>query len=349
MTKWIGSAVLLLSAISAAADRPERSGPAMGVVAVAEPPAGPSQELTELTTSLRAAVSQRSPGVLSPQDLRQRMLTRSPSASLSELDRAYAGAVAAHQSGDFEGAVRSLSAVLTDLERMPDGPETFSQWSRALLRLARAQGSLGRKADAEESMKRLLRADPTANADPELYPPSFQRQLEEARKQLAAAPKHKLVVKGPKGAKVFVEGREVADAPATLTLAAGQVPGHRRAEGRPRHLGRLRSLDRGSGRHPRLLARRDVPARGRPRALRLRSPIGRRRSSPRAPRSSSIRCSPRRSPPTATSASSSEPSMTSAAGWWSARGGSGSRARPSRTGASGRSPASSSAARARAW
>ena len=158
------------------------------------------------------------------------MLTRSPSASLSELDRAYAGAVAAHQAGDFEGAVRSLNAVLTDLERMPDSADAFAQWSRALLRLARAQGSLGRKADADESMKRLLRADPTVNADPGLYPPSFQRQLDEVRKQLAAAPKRKLVVKGPKGTKVFVEGREVGEAPITVSCSR---PGKYRVFGRP--------------------------------------------------------------------------------------------------------------------
>lgn len=222
MRKLIGAAVLVLSTVAAADDRPERAGAAMGVIAVAEPPTGPSEELTALSDALRAAVAQQTAGVLSQQDVRQRMLTRSPAASLSELDRAYAGAVAAHQGGDYEGAVRSLTAVITDLEKMPDGADAFGQWKRAVMRLARAQQSLGRKGDAEETMRRLLRAEASIKADPELYPPSFQRQLDEIRKELAAQPKHKLTVKGPKGTRVYIEGREVGDAPVTVSLPPGK-------------------------------------------------------------------------------------------------------------------------------
>lgn len=220
MTRLLISTLLVLPAVSFAVGQGQTQA-AIGVVAVAEPP-GPNQELADLASSLRSAVSQQTPGVLSTDEVRKRMSTRAPSASLSELDRAYSGAVAAHQSGDFEGAVRSLSAVIEDLERLPESSESFGQWTRAMLRLARAQGSLGRKADATETMKRLLRADSAVKADPELYPPSFQRQLDDVRKELEKEPKRKLVVKGPKDSRVFVEGREVGIAPVTLAVTAGK-------------------------------------------------------------------------------------------------------------------------------
>lgn len=91
-----------------------------------------------------------------------------------------------------------------------------------MLRLARAEGSLGHKGEAREVLERLLRADPNASADPELYPPSFIRQLEGIRHDLRAKPRRKLqVTAGGRPARVFVEGRFVAEAPVTVQLAPG--------------------------------------------------------------------------------------------------------------------------------
>jgi hypothetical protein len=145
---------------------------------------------------------------------------RVATASLSELDRAYAGAVAAYQAGDYPRASRTLRAVIEDLERLPPAEEVFAQWSRAMLRLARSEGSQGRKGDAREVMERLLLADASVSPDPELYPPSFARQLDEVRIELRARPRRKLAVNaGGRPARVFVEGRFVGQAPVTLELA----------------------------------------------------------------------------------------------------------------------------------
>ncbi len=193
-----------------------------GVVAVAEPP-GPSAELAELTHQFRSVMSERTPGVVDGAKLRERMTGQSSTATLAELDRAYAGALATYETGDFEGAVRTLRAVVEDLDKVPDGPDAFSQRSRALMRLARTEQTLGQKAEARAVLQRLVRADPAARADPTQYPPSFQRQIDEVRAELRAQPTRRLAVQSSaRGAKVYVEGREVGTAPVTLDLPSGR-------------------------------------------------------------------------------------------------------------------------------
>lgn len=211
-----------LLAFAQAVPAPAAAAESVGVVAVAEPP-GPSPELAELTHQLRGVVAERTPGVLEASELRERMTGQTSSATLAELDRAYAGALATYQNGDFEGAVRTLRAVIQDLDRLPPGAEMFSQWTRAMLRLARSEQTLGRGGEAKEVLERLVRANPTVKVDANQYPPSFVRQVDEVRGQISVLKKHKLSVNTTaKGAKVFVEGREVGTAPLVIDLPPGR-------------------------------------------------------------------------------------------------------------------------------
>lgn len=213
---------VLLAAVSLVAPLAASAAESVGVVAVAEPP-GPSPELAELTHQLRGVVAERTPGVLEASELRERMTGQTSSATLSELDRAYAGALATYQNGDFEGAVRTLRAVIQDLDRLPAGNEMFSQWSRAMLRLARAEQTLGRGGEAREVLQRLVRANPTIKVDPNQYPPSFVKQVDQVRAEVGALTRRKLAVASTaKGAKIFVEGREMGTAPVTLDLPPGR-------------------------------------------------------------------------------------------------------------------------------
>lgn len=194
----------------------------VGVVAVAEPP-GPSPELAELTHQLRGVVAERTPGVLEASELRERMTGQTSSATLSELDRAYAGALATYQNGDFEGAVRTLRAVIQDLDKLPPSAEMFAQWTRAMLRLGRAEQTLGRGGEAREVLERLVRANPTVKVDVNQYPPSFVRQVDEVRGQVSVLTKKKLSVNSTtKGAKVFADGREIGTAPLVVELPPGR-------------------------------------------------------------------------------------------------------------------------------
>lgn len=194
----------------------------IGVVAVAEPPA-PSQDLADLARNARASLGDSVRGVLSAAELRQRMAGQSATPTLGELDRAYGGAVASFQSGDYAGAAATLRAVAEDLERLPESEEVHAAWIRAMLRLARAEGSLGHKEEAREVMAQLLRASPTVKPDPELYPPSFARQLDEVRASLAGGPRRRVTVEtGGRAARVFIQGRDVGAAPLTVSLPMGR-------------------------------------------------------------------------------------------------------------------------------
>ena len=211
---FVALSVLPLTA-SAAAE-------SVGVVAVAEPP-GPSPELAELTHQLRGVVAERTQGVLEASELRERMTGQTSSATLAELDRAYAGALATYQNGDYEGAIRTLRAVVEDLDKLPAGPEMFSQWTRAMLRLARSEQTVGKTGEAKETLERLVRANPSVKADPNQYPPGFVKQVDEVRARVSASKKLKLSVNATaRGAKVFVEGREVGSSPLVVQLPPGR-------------------------------------------------------------------------------------------------------------------------------
>lgn len=214
MRAFAAIAVVVVPFLAAA--EPESTG----VVPVADPP-GPGVELVDLSRALRATLAEQTRGVISPEDLRLRMAGSPSTATLTELDRAYSGAVAASQSGDYEGSARTLRAVIDDLERLPATPEAFSQWSRAVLRLARTEGSLGHKGESRELLERLVRADPGLKVDPEQYPPSFAKQVEDVRTALKAGPQRKLTVTSSRAAKIFVEGREVGATPLSISLPSG--------------------------------------------------------------------------------------------------------------------------------
>jgi hypothetical protein len=215
----------LFAAVSLAIPSAASSADTFGVVSVADPPAGPGPELAELTQSLRAAVAERTGGVLEANEIKERMTGQTSTASLAELDRAYAGALETYQGGDFEGSIRTLGAIIEDLEKLPESPEAFNQWTRAMMRLARAESTLGRKNEAKSLLERLVKAAPDIKADLALYPPSFQKQIEQVRSQLRLLPTRKLKIttKPPlKGAKVYVDGRDVGMAPITIALPPGK-------------------------------------------------------------------------------------------------------------------------------
>jgi hypothetical protein len=194
----------------------------LGVLPVAAPP-GPSPELIEISSQLRTMIAGRNPGVLDPQQLRDRMTGQTPSATLAELDKAFAGARASYLSGDFEGSARTLLAIVEELDKLPDSDEVFSQWQRAMLRLARAESDLGQTDASIATVDRLVRASPQVQVDPAQNPPRFIRMVDEAKAQLKALPVHKLVVNSPaKNARVYVNGRDMGEAPITVSLPQGR-------------------------------------------------------------------------------------------------------------------------------
>lgn len=218
------AAIFSLSLVSSAVPRAASATDSMAVVAVAEAP-GPSAELAELTNRLRLTLDDRARGsvtVLTPAELKERMTGQIPQATLAELDRAYSGAITQYQKGDFEGAVRSLRAVVQDLDRLRDAPETFSRRSRAILRLARSEQTLGRTKNAKEVVERLVRVHPSVVVDKNEYPPSFRKLVDEVRASVTSGGMRRLTVVSPVKAEVFLEGRDAGSTPLTTDLPPGR-------------------------------------------------------------------------------------------------------------------------------
>lgn len=143
---------------------------------------------------------------------------------LAALDAEFGRALETYQSGDYEAAVSGFEALVASLESLPPSAGAEAQWSRALLRLAHARATLGRKEASGEAMETLLALEPDARPDPELYSPSFRREFERARTRVSERPHWKLTVAapGPGPAAAFVGNRPIGDAPAAVELPQGR-------------------------------------------------------------------------------------------------------------------------------
>jgi hypothetical protein len=213
-----GLVLALLAAAAANAAAAER----VGVLAVAPPP-GPGPELVEVTADLRQRVAELDAGVLEGRALRERMVGPAEGASLAELERAIDGARAAYVSGDHGEAIRTLRAVVADLEKLPEGEEAFRRWTGAMLRLARYELNLGSEEAARSAIEQVVRAAPDLELDRAEHPARLAAEVERARAALAAGPRGRVrITASTQGARVFVNGRDVGAAPVTLTLPHGR-------------------------------------------------------------------------------------------------------------------------------
>lgn len=214
--------LLPLAGLTLLAVPPAADGGGLGVLAIA-PPQGPGTELVEIAMQLREMVGELHPDTLDTRALRERMLPPDPSATLARLDRAYADARAAYLRADVAGSARALHAIVDALEPLPDGPERFRQWTRALLRLARCELELGRGGASRDEIERLFGAAPDLEVDGALHPSRFVALTEAVRAGLRSAPRRRLTLSSSLAETVvFVDGREVGKAPAALELAQGR-------------------------------------------------------------------------------------------------------------------------------
>jgi hypothetical protein len=216
MIRTIALAAALLAA------SPARGDDALAVLAVADPPAGPDADLAELAHQLRAACRDRIGGIADVPTMRARLLGQRSTATVTELDRAYGGALAVYQNGEFESAIRTLEAIVADLELLPETDESYAQWVRAQLRLAHAALTIGREKEADEAMLAVARTDTAVQPDPDQYSPSYRRRFEQTKAKVRALPLRRLQVNavGPQGT-VFVNGRPMGTTPLALALPAG--------------------------------------------------------------------------------------------------------------------------------
>lgn len=209
------AALLLLAIPGAAAER-------FAIIAVGDPPSGPDGDLAELAYQLRAACRDRVPNVEDPSSMRARLLGQTSNATESELDRAYGGALAVFQNGEFESALRTLRAIVEDLESLPETDESYFQWKRALLRLAHAAVAANDMKEAENAFGKLARLEPGLQPDPDQFSPGFRKRFEEVKARVRALPRRKLTITSETvQGSVFVNGKPVGNTPVTVMLPAG--------------------------------------------------------------------------------------------------------------------------------
>jgi hypothetical protein len=192
------------------------------VLAVGDLPAGPDGDLTELTHQLRAACRDRVPNVLDSASMRARLLGQMSSATESELDRAYGGALAVYQNGESESALRTLRAIVSDLESLPETDESYFQWKRALLQVAVAANAARDQRELEAALATVARIEPNLQPDPDQFSPGFRKRFEEIKGKVRNLPRRKLTVtaEGRQG-MVYVNGKPMGISPLGVTLPSG--------------------------------------------------------------------------------------------------------------------------------
>jgi len=140
-----------------------------------------------------------------------------------DLEALFGRAQAAYMAGDYAASARTLEGMLGGMEADGAPPVPRDRWTRALLRLAQVEATLGRGALSRSAIERALAVEPGLVADPEQYSPRFRREVEQARARLELAPRLRLAVTaGGVPAEVEIDGQPVGRAPVEVLLPPGR-------------------------------------------------------------------------------------------------------------------------------
>jgi hypothetical protein len=206
---------LLLLALSQPGDAGVRRTAVLGVDGCEAPLA------RSRVSQLREALAPRMRGALLSEADTAARLGGAPGRSLADLRRALEGARDAFYGGRTQRAVQELDKIQEEGMRLFPSDE---RW--ALLREALATRALvtmkSEPTATDRTLRRLLSVDPGFEPDPSDYPPSYRKAVEAARAAVKAAGTNRLDVRvDPAGAPVFVAGRPVGKAPASVQMPPG--------------------------------------------------------------------------------------------------------------------------------
>jgi len=142
--------------------------------------------------------------------------------SLADIQRQLDSARTLFYGGQAARAEELVDRSLDELDRVSPTARPWQTTVGALtLKALIARGS-DRTKDVSDALRRVLRVDPDHVLDPDAVPPGVLTVFENLRRDLQRAKKTALVVRPETGtATVFVDGRELGEAPQTLQLVPG--------------------------------------------------------------------------------------------------------------------------------
>jgi len=122
---------------------------------------------------------------------------------------------------EFDSAAQSFHRAV-ELMLASSTPADDTLLGDALVELAVAYTRSGQRDRARETLLDLGRLVPEHVVDANLYPGLFLREVEEARSELERGPRGTLVLRGPAGARVEVDGRSLGALPTEASLPVGR-------------------------------------------------------------------------------------------------------------------------------
>jgi hypothetical protein len=170
--------------------------------------------------SFRSALAQKMPSVQPEVD------TARPYGGLAEKTVPQINGAIASARSDFysdrpDAALKTLQAALDDVSRIAPSDSRWGAERDVLTLLAQVQLKTDPKT-AEATMIRILRVDPGYKPDTSLFPPSFQRFVDGARKTARKATLLRFeVTTSPPGKPVYVGGKRAGVGPVPLRVPAG--------------------------------------------------------------------------------------------------------------------------------
>lgn len=144
-----------------------------------------------------------------------------PTRSLEDVERQVESARTLFYNGQNERALDLLKQALAELERAPIAGQPWKVAAPALTLQGVVALTMGKKADAAEAFRRVLRVEPAHALSTDEYTPSVIAQFETLRKELGRQKKQAVQVQSSTpGAEVLIEGRVMGVTPLKLDLPA---------------------------------------------------------------------------------------------------------------------------------
>lgn len=148
-------------------------------------------------------------------------LKASPRASLTEIAQSIEAAQSAFYAGKHEQALEGSRDAQASLQRLPPSAAAWPAMAKARVLEGLVLKAHGRKAEAVEAFRRVLRIEPSHALDPDYYSPATIAQFEQVRKEVQRLKKVELTVAAPAGLKVLLDGFVAGTTPYVRQLLPG--------------------------------------------------------------------------------------------------------------------------------